>query len=145
MLTISGKSLGSRKPLFADFSLPPPAPLLDGGEPLRLRDLIEHTVRVEVAAYEKRQEARRLDRVLSASEIAEAAERGKINPEGRDPKHEQRPVDVEAAAQTALEAFEDGLYLVIIDEVEYRELDAIISLTEDSRVTFVRLTFLAGA
>jgi hypothetical protein len=46
---------------------------------------------------------------------------------------------------TSFEAFTDGLYLVIIDEVEYRELDAIVRVEPDSRITFLRLTFLAGA
>ena len=50
-----------------------------------------------------------------------------------------------AAIATALEAFVDGLYLVVIDDVGYTDLDAIVSLKPDSRVTFIRLTFLAGA
>jgi hypothetical protein len=145
MLTIVGRALGRRKLLFDGFSMPPPAERGDGG-PLRLRDLIEHIVRQEVEAYEQRQEARRLDRVLSANEIERSETRGKISPEGRDPK--QRPaakVDLDAAVATALEAFGDGLYLVVIDDREYRDLDAIVRLEDDSRITFVRLTFLAWA
>ena len=46
---------------------------------------------------------------------------------------------------TALEAFIDGLYLVVIDGLEYRDLDAIVHLEPESRITFLRLTFLAGA
>jgi hypothetical protein len=46
---------------------------------------------------------------------------------------------------TALQAFEDGLYLVIIDEVERRSLDEPVHLAEDSQLVFIRLTFLAGA
>ena len=145
MLTVVGKALGRRKLLFDGFSVPPPAERGDGG-PLTLRDLIEHIVRQEVAAFETRQEARRLDRVLSAAAIERGEERGKISPEGRDAKH--RPgakVDADDAVATALEAFGDGLYLVVIDDVEYRELDAIVRLDDESRITFVRLTFLAGA
>jgi hypothetical protein len=33
----------------------------------------------------------------------------------------------------------------VIDEIEYVDLDAIVHLQPDSRVTFIRLTFLAGA
>jgi hypothetical protein len=145
MLTIMGKGLGRRRPLFADFSIPPPDDLGDGG-PLTLRDLITHVVCREVVAFEKRQEARRLDRVLTRTQIEQGQERGKISPEGRDPKHQPpSKVDMESAVATALEAFVDGLYLVIIDDVEYRELDAIVRIDPDSRVTFLRLTFLAGA
>ncbi len=147
MLTITGKAIGRRRPLFEDFSVPPPNDRGDGG-PLTLRELIAHVVRGEVAAFEERQEARRLDRVLSPQQIDEAAARGKVDAAGRDPKLGPAPkvdVDVESAVAVALEAFIDGLYLVAIDGLEYRDLDAIVRLEPDSRLTFIRLTFLAGA
>ena len=34
---------------------------------------------------------------------------------------------------------------MVIDEREYTDLDAFVNLKPDSRVTFIRLTFLAGA
>lgn len=145
MLTISGRGLGRRRPLFEDFSISPPAEIGDGG-PLTLRDLITHVVGQEVAAFDARQEARRLDRVLTAGQIEQGVQRGKVGPEGRDPRHlPPDKVDVDAAVATALDAFVDGLYLVIIDEVEYRDLEAIVSFGPESRITFLRLTFLAGA
>ena len=145
MLTIAGKALGGRKPLFADFSVPPPADR-GGGGPLKLRDLIAHVVQQEVAAFEKRQEARRLDRVLSPAQIERDEAKGKISPEARDPKlPPPKKVDVDAAIEVAIEAFVDGLYLVIIDGNEYRDLDAVVRLTPASKLTFIRLTFLAGA
>jgi hypothetical protein len=145
MMTICGRGLGQRRPLFEDFSVPPPVEVGDGG-PVTLRDLITHVVCSEVAAFEKRQEARRLDRVLTARQIEQGRERGKIGPEGRDPKHQPpTKVDLESAVATALEAFVDGLYLVILDGIEYRDLDAIVLVEPDSRMTFLRLTFLAGA
>ncbi len=145
MLTVSGKGLGRRRPLFEDFSIPPPVEQTGDGGPLTLRDLITHVVCQEVVAFEQRQQARRLDRVLSPREIGEGVARGKVSPEGRDPKHAPpAKVDMEGAVATAIEAFIDGLYLVIIDELEYRELDAIVRLGPDSRITFLRLTFLAG-
>ncbi len=145
MITIQGRSLGRRRPLFDAFSIPPPGEVGDGG-PIKLRELIARVVCSEVADFETRQEARRLDRVFSPGRIEQDQQRGKIAPEGRDPKH-QPPVkvDLETAVATALEAFTDGLYLVIIDEVEYRDLDAIVRVEPDSRITFLRLTFLAGA
>jgi hypothetical protein len=145
MITIRGNALGNRKPLFEDFSVPPPQDVGDGGGPLTLRTLITHVVKSEVQAFQKRQHARRLDRVLSPREVESGEQKGKISPEGRDPMHSPAEVDVETAIATALEAFTDGLYLVVIDEVEFTDLDAIVSLTPDSRVTFIRLTFLAGA
>ncbi len=145
MVTICGKGLGQRRPLFEDFSVPPPAEVGDGG-PLTLRDLITHVVCAEVMAFEKRQEARRLDRVLAPRQIEEGRQRGKIGPEGRHPRHgSPQRVDMDLAVATALEAFVDGLYLVILDGTEYRDLDAILRVAPDSRMTFLRLTFLAGA
>lgn len=145
MLTVTGRGLGQRRPLFEDFSVPPPADAGDGDGPLTLRRLITHVVSSEVAAFENRQEARRLDRVLSPKQIDRGEQLGKIAPEGRDPKYAPpTKVDLDSAVQTALEGFVDGLYLVIIDDEEYRDLDAFVKLDPDSRITFLRLTFLAG-
>lgn len=127
--------------------MPPPGGLGDddgggGGGPLTLRDVLAHVVRHEVKRFRERQEANRLDRVLSARQIEQGEAKGAIRPEGRDV---DQPVDDGEAVATAWQAFEDGLYLVIIDGEEYRQLDQPVSLGPDSRLTFVRLTFLAGA
>ncbi len=140
-LKVSTRTLGGRKPLLDDFSVPPP-PAHGGGDDLRLRDVIEHVVRHEVARFRQRQEARRFDRVLSEAHIAEAASRGRVDPAS---KHLKQEVDPDEAVGNALQAFEDGLYLVIIDEVERRSLDEPVRLAEESRLSFIRLTFLAGA
>ena len=55
------------------------------------------------------------------------------------------PVDPEQAVATALQGFEDGLYLVMIDGVEQRDLNASVFVTDASQLVFIRLTFLAGA
>src|SRR5262245_19438550 len=109
MLTISGKALGRKKPLFADFSIPFPPDLGDGGA-ITLRDLISRVVKNEVEAFKQRQEDRKLVRALTARQIEEGATRGKIDMGGRDL---DQNIDVEVALGTALQAFEDGLYLVI--------------------------------
>lgn len=140
---VSGRSIGSRKALFADWSIPLTPEWGEGGE-LTLRELIERLVRVEVEAFNARRGARRLDRVLSDAEIAEGGRQGRISPEGRADREGGR-ADADEAVGAALEAFEDGLYLVIIDDEEYTDLDRIVRLHPDSRITFLRLTFLAGA
>jgi hypothetical protein len=113
----------------------------DGGD-LTLRALITAIVRSEVRAFEKREQGRRLLRVLSDQQIADGAARGKVDPGGRPPTG---PVHEEAAVGAALQGFEDGLYLVVIDGEEQRELDKQVYVTSQSRVVFLRLTFLAGA
>lgn len=142
MLTISGKSIGSRRPLFADFSVPIPPEASEGDGGITLRELITRVVVHEVEAFRQRQEERRLVRVLSPRQIERGAETGKIDPGGTDL---EQKVDDEAAVAAAHHAFEDGLYLVVIDGREHRELDAQVYLKPDSRITFVRLVFLAGA
>ena len=140
MLTISGKALGRKKPLFADWSIPFPPDLGDGGS-LTLRDLIGRVVRVEVEAFKKRQQERQLFRALTEKHIQEGATKGKIESGGSDLAQK---VDADEAVATALEAFEDGLYLVVVDEQEQRSLDAQVFLQPDSKVAFVRLVMLAG-
>ena len=140
-LTIRGKQLGSRRQLFPDRSFPYPPDLERNGGRTTLRDLIDEIVRREVGAFRERQEERRLFRVLSQRDIAHGSNQGKIDPSGRDLEQE---VDEESAVATALQAFEDGLYYVFVDEEQESDLDAVLYLRPDSTVTFVRLVALAG-
>jgi len=141
LLTIQGKTLGSRRPLFADWSLPFPPEWSDEGG-LTLRDLIGRVVRSEVQAFRQRQADRQVFRALTARQIAAGAEQGKIESGGSEV--EPQAVDEEQAVAVACQAFEDGLFLVVIDGQDYRELDRMVHVQPDSRVTFVRLTLLAG-
>jgi hypothetical protein len=140
MVTISGKALGRKKPLFADGSIPLSPELR--GDGTTLRDVITHVVRTEVRAFKERQEQRRVFRALTAREIEAGVARGKVEMGGSEVP--VQAVDEDAAVATALQAFEDGLYLAVIDETEQKSLDSQVYLQPDSRVTFVRLTLLAG-
>ena len=139
MLTISAKALGRKRPLFEDFSVPPPA--VAAGQPLTLRDLIGHVVRAETASFQKRQAERRLLKALTAKQIEEGLARGKVEAGGSEL---DQHVDPEQAVATAIEAFVDGLFLVVVDETEVKDLDSPLPLTNESRLTFIRLTMLAG-
>lgn len=138
MLTVTGKALGRKKPLFAEFSVPPPDTAVG---PVTLRDLIGHVVRAEVAAFRDRQAERRLLKALTAKQIDEGLAAGKVSAGGSDI---DQKVDVEAAVAAAVEAFADGLYLAVADGTELKDLNAPVPLTADTRLTFVRLTLLAG-
>jgi hypothetical protein len=140
---IETRVVGKRARPLDRWSVPTPPILGDGGDDgLTLRELIIRVVRAEVRAFERREQARRLVRVLSNTEIAERAARGKVDPGGRAPTG---PVKEDEAIGAALQGFEDGLYLVILDGVEQRSLDAQIYPKPDSQLVFLRLTFLAGA
>ena len=136
MLLVQGKALGRKKPLFDEFSVSSPAI----GD-LTLRSLLGHVVRQEVAAFKNRQSERRLLHALTAKQIEEGFAKGKVDSGGSSL---DQKVDVDAAIAAAIEAFQDGLYLVVLDETELKDLDAPVSLTEASRLTFIRLSLLAG-
>jgi hypothetical protein len=142
-MVIETRLAGKKVRALDRWSIPTPPPDdSGGGGGITLRDLIARIVRSEVSAFEKREQARRLIRVLSDTEIADGAARGKVDAGGRAPSG---PVDESAAVGAALQGFQDGLYLVILDGVEQRDLDAQVYLQPDSRLVFLRLTFLAGA
>jgi hypothetical protein len=141
MISVTGKSLGQKQKLFADFSIPAP-PELDGEGGLTLRDLISRIVAEQVKQFKERQEQRQFLRALTERQIADAAEKGKIE-SGASEVGKQK-VDVEEAIGVAHEAFEDGLYFVVVDDEQVEKIDQQIYLRPDSRVTFIRLTPLAG-
>ncbi|MBY0528120.1 MAG: hypothetical protein K2R98_32285 [Gemmataceae bacterium] len=140
MLTISGKALGRKKPLFDDYSVAPPTAIA-AGQPVTLRELIGHVVRTEVTGFKQRQAERRLLKALTAKQITEGLAAGKVQAGGSEL---DQAVDPEQSVATAVEAFADGLYLVVVDEAELKELDGVVPLTASSRLTFIRLTMLAG-
>jgi hypothetical protein len=143
MITIETRALGMQRPLLDPWSARVPAdPAGGGGEGMTLRVLIERVVREQVAAFRERQKAGELVRVLSETEIRDAAVRGRVDPGGRT----AGPVpDEDAAVAAALAGFQDGLYLVVLDGHEQRDLDALVHPRAGSRMVFVRLAFLAGA
>lgn len=141
VLTISARALGKRKPLVPDWQVPFPPEEKGGSEPLTLRQLITRIVRREVEAFKQRQEDRQVVRILTERQIEEGLGKGKVDAGGRN-LHQF--VDPDEAVAVALQAFEDGLYLVILDGEECRELDREIYLHPESHLVFVRLVMLAG-
>ena len=142
LLTISARAVGKRKPLVPDWQIPWPPEESGGGEPLTLREVITRVVLKEVEAFKRRQDERRLVRILTEREIEEGLTKGRVDSGGRE-LHQM--VDEEAALANALQAFEDGIYLVILDGEEQRDLDKEVYLQPESNLVFVRLVMLAGA
>lgn len=141
MPVVEVRALGRKKWLLDDFSVPlPPGEGGDGGR--TLRDVITGVVAGEVAAFRERQEAGRFLKALSPAEIDAAAETGKVISGDRDIA--PQAVDEGEAVANALTAFEDGIYMVVIDGARVTGLDDEVRLADDSRITFLRLTLLAG-
>lgn len=140
-MILQTRQLGSRRPLLNDWSFEPPSDWGDGGEPLTLRALITRIVLLEVTAFRQRQRDRMTFRVMSATEIVEESKRGAVKPGNQSGLQE---VNEGAAVAGALTAFEDGIYLVLIDGEEQRDLEREVYVTSKSVITFIRLVLLAG-
>jgi len=142
VITVQAKAAGRRRPLAPEFELPPFEPRAEAGSPLTLRDLISRVVRAEVDRFRERQEQNEFLRALTADQIADGAARGAIRSGGSEVP--PTDVDTDVAVGTALQAFEDGLYLVLIDRRQCDDLDEQVVVGADSTVTFLRLVALAG-
>lgn len=135
-LVISGKVLGKTRPVFTDWELE-----LADDRPTTLRSLLSEIVRAEVAAFQARQSQRRLIQILSPAQIRLGLEQGKIESGGSELNQD---VNAETAVETALQAFEDGLYFVFLDDQQQENLDDAISLQPNSQLLFLRLVALVG-
>jgi hypothetical protein len=140
-IVVEGKVVGQKRSLFTDWRIELPPLDQNQGDHLKLRDLITSIVMKEVEAFRLRQEERKLARVMSRQEIEQSAVTGKVNPGERDL---QQQVNLDEAVGVALQAFEDGLYFVFVDEVQQTNLDREVFLKMDSKVVFLRLTALVG-
>jgi hypothetical protein len=143
-LIIEAKVLGQKKPLFNNWvvALPPgPSQPPMGEDRMRLRDLITKVVQEEVSAFQQRQAERRLARIMTKGEIEQALVKGKVDLGEHDLKQK---VDPHVAVETALQAFEDGLYYVFIEGEQVQSLDSEVVLQPTTHVTFIRLVALAG-
>jgi hypothetical protein len=141
-MVVETRVAGKRVRLLDRWSIPTPPLDGAGDDGLTLRALITRVVRAEVSAFDERMRRRRLVSVLSRQAIDEGAAKGKIDAGGHAPG---QAADAEVAIGAALQGFEDGLYLVILDGVEQTKLDAQVYPSAESQLVFLRLTFLAGA
>ena len=139
--TVEGKVVGQKRPLFTGWHIELPPVEENHGDHLKLRDLISSIVLKEVEAFKTRQEERKLARVMSSQEIEQGAAHGKVDPGERDL---QQAVHLDAAVALALQACEDGLYFVFVDEVQQNSLENEVFLKANSKVVFLRLTALVG-
>jgi hypothetical protein len=78
---------------------------------------------------------------LTETEIFDQSAAGKI---GFGRLYSDKKVNLEKAIDTALQGFEDGLFRVIVGDIEVTELDKPLVIHENITLTFIRLIFLAG-
>jgi hypothetical protein len=111
----------------------------DGTDPFRVRHLIAKLVTESVKDFHLREKDRAFS-LLTPEKIEKGLETGKIG----SPREEQQEVDLDSAIEQALQAFEDRLYLLFVDQNEKRDLDDLVIMQPDTDITIIRLTALAG-
>lgn len=136
-LSINVKQLGKRKPAVAPISFEYPK------KPSTLRELLQMTVSICVKEYNQRREELSYDTPMSEEQINNAAIVGKI---AFGFSYNTKKADEQEAIDTALLAFEDGLFRLFLEEeeLEYTQLDNPLTIEEGQTLTFIRLTMLAG-
>ncbi len=135
-LTLSVKQLGRKKALtsrdykLGNFSSQP-----------TLQQLLERIVMLEVEAFRQRQTDNQLLRVLTQNQLLEAAESGKISLGGQEFKQN---VNTDQAIESAIQAFEDGLYYAFYGDNQIERLTDTVNLELHQELMFLRLVALAG-
>lgn len=109
--------------------------------PLNLRELIAEIVRINVTEYNNKTTDPLIMQYLTPDEIENQAKIGKV---GFGERRSDKQADLDKAMETAILAFEDGIYRVFIGENEVSSLNESLALKEGDLLTFIRLTMLAG-
>ncbi|WP_430644979.1 hypothetical protein [Agromyces sp. GXS1127] len=109
--------------------------------PMTLRDLLRVLVRHELAEYERRRVENRTLRILTPADLATGAETGAY---GRELRATPKAPTLDAAHARAIEAFDDELYFVFLDDERVEELDAELEIAPESTLRLVQLVALAG-
>lgn len=109
--------------------------------PSNVKELITEAVRTCVKEYNRRYDENS-ERVLSAEEITDGSEIGKI---AFGINYGEKKADLSESLETAVTAFEDGLVRIFIEETEAESLEQKITLHEGTLCTFIKLTMLSGS
>ena len=109
--------------------------------PANVKELICETVHTCVESYNKRFDNKENTIVLSEEQIEDLSEFGKI---AFGINYGGKRADEKQAADTALQAYEDGIFRIFLGERELSNLEDDIVISEGDSLTFIRLTMLSG-
>lgn len=112
------------------------------GEKPTLEALIKAIVKQQVEEFNSKSPEKNLVSFLSKDDIAEQSANGKID---FKTIYNENKADVEKAQETAVLAFNDGLFSVFADDMEIQNMTDEIEVKDTTVFTFIRLTFLAGS
>jgi len=106
-----------------------------------LEDLIREIVKSEVLKFNNKLDNPLLVSFLTTKEIEDKSKEGKVS--FGENYNQDKAIESEAI-ENALLSFLDGVFVVFIDDEEIKNLKQNITITEQSEVVFLRLTFLTG-
>nr|WP_205516368.1 hypothetical protein [Paenibacillus sp. SYP-B3998] len=132
---VTVKSLGKRKNVLTRLAIELQV------NPTTLRELITEVVLMNVQKLNDKQQNTALIPFLTRAEIEERGENGKV---GFGSVYNEQIPELAKAVETALLAFEDGLYKVFIREEGISHLESPLKLMEEDEIVFIRFTMLAG-
>ena len=136
ILKINLKQIGERKQKIA------PVDFEYDTVPKTVQELIIQTVTSCVNSYNKRARTGENNVYpLGENQINDMAQIGKIA-FGINYSGKEQPL--KKATENVLQAFEDGIYRIFLNENELENLHDNIYLNENDSLTFIRLTMLAG-
>jgi len=144
-LRVQIKQIGRKRPIITKALK---IPSLANYSQIKLKDLIQEIVKIEVKEFQDKQKDQIIENhqnnilsYLSSEEIKDKAEEGKI---AIDSIKNKKQVDLGEAIDTAILAFEDGIYFVFLDDEKIEKIDDLIEIKNDSELLFLRVTMLAG-
>ncbi len=101
-----------------------------------LKELITNLVNIEIDKYEQEQL-----KITSQEDLDQMIINGKVS---FGFKYRETEIDRTNAVNVALQAFEDGLYVVFLNNSELKSLTDKLILNENDSLSLVRLTMLTG-
>lgn len=109
--------------------------------PNTLRELLVEIITQQVQQFNSKELETSFINYLTEQEMERHRMTGKI---GFQSIYNDRNADPSKAVRTAIQAFEDGIFKVFVEEVELEQLDRSLLLKDGDVVVFIRLTMLAG-
>ncbi|WP_025027811.1 hypothetical protein [Caldalkalibacillus mannanilyticus] len=109
--------------------------------PNTLRELLVEIITQQVQQFNSKELETPFINYLTEQEMERHRMTGKI---GFQSTYNDQNADPSQAVRAAIQAFEDGIFKVFVEEVELEQLDRPLLLKDGDVVVFIRLTMLAG-
>ncbi|NHN24578.1 hypothetical protein FIA58_002720 [Flavobacterium jejuense] len=140
-ITLSVKQLGKKQALLQDTIID----LAISSTTVTLQELIEAIVSNQVTIFKQKSfEWDDLDTIHLPKEnyLPMLIDTGKV---GFGALYNHNEIDLEKAKETAILAFQDGLFAVFYGDDEIESLTSLLDLATNKPLLFLRLTFLTGS